>query len=136
MKRINQKMLFSLPCSHFFIDFLTGLKSWDKTIFFDKVILRILFQLNCDIFQDFNKIIELFLSFYFRHWKFLLKISPKKIVIENFFWKFRQKKSSLKNSFENFAKKIVIEKFFFSPKRIVIGIFYWKFRQKKSSLLI
>ena len=40
-----------------------------------------------------------------RHRKCFLKISPKKIVIENVFWKFRQKRSSSKFFFENFAKK-------------------------------
>ena len=56
------------PCSHFFIDFLTSLIILHKTIFFDKVILRILSQLNYEILQDFNKIIELFLSFCLSHY--------------------------------------------------------------------
>ena len=50
------------------IYFLTSLIILHKTIFFDKVILRILSQLNYEILQDFNKIIELFLSFCLSHY--------------------------------------------------------------------
>ena len=73
-----------------------------------------------------------------RHRNFCLKISPKKIVIETFVWKFCRKKSSSKILFENFAKKNRHRNFFLkiSPKKIVIENFVWKFRRKKSSLKI